>query len=284
VLSREQLEAYEREGYLVLEDFKSPAEVAALRARAGEIVDAFDPSRAASIFTTANDSRRSDAYFMESGEAVRCFFEAEAFDERGELRVSKERSINKIGHAMHDLDSEFERFSHDERLGAIAEQIGLCDALIYQSMYIFKQPHIGGEVDWHQDAAFFDTDPPTVTAFWFALEDADRTNGCLWVQSGGHRSPLRQRFIARDGSARLHTVDTAPWPSLNEAVPVEVRSGALVMFNGMLPHYSASNRSAQSRHAYTLHAVDGKAHYAEHNWLQRKTLPPRGFSPAKGAG
>ncbi|MEA2785928.1 MAG: phytanoyl-CoA hydroxylase, partial [Candidatus Eremiobacteraeota bacterium] len=37
---------------------------------------------------------------------------------------------------------------------------------------------------WHQDATYFDTDPISVTTLWFALERADRTNGCLWVQRG----------------------------------------------------------------------------------------------------
>ena len=278
MLSAGQRSDYERDGFLVLEDFKTPEEIAAVRSRAEAIVAAFDPSDAPSIFTTARDSQRSDAYFMESGEAVRCFFEEEAFGPDRNLRVPKERSINKIGHAMHDLDPEFDAFSRDPRLEAIAEQIGLRDPLLYQSMYIFKQPHIGGEVNWHQDAAFFDTDPPTVTAFWFALEDAGRSNGCLWVQPGGHRSPLRQRFIAKNGSAKLHTIDTTPWPSIDEAVPVEVRSGALVIFDGMLPHYSAPNRSEHSRHAYTLHVIDGSAAYSPDNWLQRATIAPRGFA------
>jgi phytanoyl-CoA hydroxylase len=280
MLSAQQLEDYQRNGFLVLERFKSPEAIAALRARATQIVEAFDPQSAASVFTTSRDSARTDAYFMESGEAVRCFFEEEAFDENGNLRVPKDRSINKIGHAMHDLDTVFDAFSRDERLGAIAAQIGLRDPLLYQSMYIFKQPHIGGEVNWHQDAAFFDTDPPSVKAFWFALEDADRSNGCLWVQPGGHRSPLRQRFVAQNGSAKLHSVDSTPWPQLREAIPVEVRSGALVMFDGMLPHYSAPNRSDHSRHAYTLHVIDGAARYSEQNWLQRRALAPRGFDSA----
>ncbi len=69
---------------------------------------------------------------------------------------------------------------------------------ITYTMYIFKQPGIGGEVRWHQDATFFDSDPVTVTTFWFALEDATVDNGCLWADPGGHRGPLRERFL-RDG-------------------------------------------------------------------------------------
>ena len=100
----------------------------------------------------------------------------------------------------------------------------------------------------------------------------------MWVQPGGHRSPLRARFIAERGSARLHAIDATPWPTTQEAVPLEVEAGTLVVFDGMLPHYSAPNRSQRSRHAYTLHAVDGTARYSPANWLQRRTLPLRGFT------
>jgi phytanoyl-CoA hydroxylase len=53
----------------------------------------------------------------------------------------------------------------------------------------------------------------------------------------------------------------------------------LVCFHGLLPHYSAPNRSPLSRHAYTLHATDGRAEYSRQNWIQRDaSLPARGFA------
>ncbi len=268
---------YHEQGYLVLPGFKSAAEVAALRRRALEIVEAFDPGDKRTIFSTTDQARGTGDDFLASAEGIHCFFEEEAFDAEGRLKQAKALSINKIGHAMHDLDPVFDAFSRGPRIAALARSLGLAQPQLWQSMYIFKQPGIGGEVKWHQDASFFDTTPGSVTAFWFALEDATRDNGCLWVQPGGHRTPLRERFVREGNTVRMEALDDTPWPDTASAVPVEVEAGTLVCFHGLLPHWSAPNRSPVSRHAYTLHATDARCHYAETNWLKRERLPLRGF-------
>ncbi|WLI88200.1 phytanoyl-CoA dioxygenase family protein [Massilia sp. R2A-15] len=278
MLSDEQKAGYHRDGYIVLPGFKSAEDIAAVRERALQIVDAFDPGQGSSIFTTQNQTTATDAYFLGSDNTIRCFFEEEAFDAQGRLKQDKSLSINKIGHALHDLDPVFERFSRDAKLAAVARDLGLAEALIWQSMYIFKQPGIGGEVRWHQDATFFETTPISVTTFWFALEDATIDNGCLWVEPGGHLGPLRERFVRNGDAISMEKLDSTPWPDDSVAVPLEAKAGSLVCFHGLLPHYSAPNRSPVSRHAYTLHATDGRTVYSPRNWIQRDpALPVRGF-------
>ncbi|KHA76282.1 phytanoyl-CoA dioxygenase family protein [Janthinobacterium lividum] len=278
MLTIPQQEQYQRDGYIILPDFKGADEIAALRARAEQIVNEFDPSVSQSIFTTRDQAKNTNDYFLASDNTIRCFFEEEAFGPDGQLKQAKSLSINKIGHAMHDLDPVFRSFSADPKLAAVARDLGLADAQVWQSMYIFKQPGIGGEVRWHQDATYFETTPVSVTTFWFALEDATLDNGCLWAEPGGHRGPLRERFIRNGDQVRVEKLDSMPWPDDSTAVPLEVKAGALVCFHGLLPHYSAPNRSPVSRHAYTLHATDGQTEYAAHNWIQRdETFPVRGF-------
>lgn len=282
MLSPQQQQDYREQGFLILPGFKSAAQIAALRARAEALVEAFDAADQRPVFTTQEQDRKVDDYFLDSAAQVRCFFEEEAHDADGRLRVPKALAINKIGHALHDLDPVFERFSHGPELADLARDLGLNRPQIWQSMYIFKQPGIGGEVRWHQDASFFDSAPITVTTFWFALEDATVANGCMWTEPGGHRGArgvLRERFVREGRKVWMETLDATPWPGAGaNAVPLEVRAGSLVVFHGLLPHYSAPNRSAVSRHAYTLHVTDGASQYSPRNWLQRDaSLPVRGF-------
>ena len=81
-------ERFDTDGYVVLDEFSSDESRAALRGRALEIVDTFDPA-GASVFTTRRDAVARDSYFQESAETIRCFFEEEAFDEHGVLRAPK---------------------------------------------------------------------------------------------------------------------------------------------------------------------------------------------------
>ncbi len=277
MLSIDQIASYGRDGFLAVADFATPEACRRLRQRAMEIVDAFQPTAARTIFTTDEQERTSNREFLDSGAGIWCFFEAEAFGPGGELRQDKALSINKIGHAMHDLDPVFEAFSYTPELAAVAQDIGLHDPLALQSMYIFKQPRIGGEVGCHQDAAFLYTEPPTVTGFWFAIEDATLDNGCLWAQPGGHRGPLRRRYERApelgEAATRFVELDDTPLPAPPQGlVPIVAPAGTLVVLDGLLPHWSDVNRSPVSRHAYSLHCISEAADYPASNWLQR---PPQ---------
>ena len=266
-------------GYLVLPGFKSAAEVAAAKARARQLVETFDPAQGASRFSTRDRSLVADARLIASADQVHCFFEEEALDEEGRLRVPKSQSINKIGHALHDRDPVFDAFSHGPALAELATDLGLSRPQVWQSQLIFKQPRIGGEVGWHQDASFFVTAPVTVTTFWFALEDATLDNGCLWVEPGGHQGTLRERYVCEDGRLRMDKLEAPPWPDMKDALALPVPAGTLVVFHGLLPHCSAPNRSPTSRLAYTLHVTDASAAYSKLNWLQRgPALPVRGLT------
>jgi phytanoyl-CoA hydroxylase len=272
-----QLDRYQLDGFLVLEDFVGSSTCDVLRARASELVREFDPRGAISIFSTAAQNHLRDDYFLESGDKIRFFFEEDAFLADGSLKQTKECSINKIGHALHELDPVFSKFSKTHAIRELTADLGIDEPLLLQSMYIFKQPNIGGEVTCHQDSAFLYTEPQDLAGLWFALEDATIENGCLWAIPGGHKQGLKSRWVRNARGMSFEVFDASPWPE-DRLVPLEVGKGSLIILNGLLPHKSLANRSSKSRHAYSLHVINGKSIYPENNWLQRSPeMPLRGF-------
>ena len=276
-LSPEMHAAFDSDGYLLLEDFVAAGECERLRERALALVDGFDPSEHRTVFSTTTRAHAAADYFESSGDKIRFFFEENAFDAAGELRQAKSLSINKLGHAMHDLDPVFDAFSRSAKLRRLAGEIGFRHPLLLQSMYIFKQPRIGGEVSWHVDSTYLYTEPLSCIGFWFALEDATLENGAMYCLPGAHRRKLKSRFLRRDGRLVTDQLDVTPWPD-GPRVALEAKQGTLVLLHGLLPHFSGLNLSERSRHAYTLHIIERDSRYPADNWLRRgPDLPLRGF-------
>lgn len=262
------------QGYLVLPSLVPEEALASIRRATQAILERFDPAVERSVFSTKDRDAGRDEAFFASAEGVRCLLEEGALDDAGALRLPPAQCVNKIGHALHDLVPEVGAFCRLPCFGELLRGLGYRTPVLWQTMVILKPPRIGGEVRWHQDATYLVTEPPCVTGLWVAMEDAHRGNGCLWVQPGGHRSPLRERYEVDWGTrtGTLHTLDATPWPSDDEAVALEVPAGSVVVFHDHLPHRSARNRSEASRHAFTMHVAERGAAWSPSNWLQRPRL------------
>jgi phytanoyl-CoA hydroxylase len=272
---------FQANGFVVYERFASRDATTALRRAADAVVrdPAYAPP-ASAVFTTDEQARETvDGYFLRSAGAVRCFREERATSYDDERRSADARALatNKIGHALHDLLPEFARFSYAPDVQAVAAAHGLHRPLLVQSMYIFKQPHIGGPVRAHRDATYIVSEPDTCLGYWWALEDSTVDNGCLWAVPGSHKDGVHKHFVLdekRTGTF-FEGEEVVEYKS-QDYIPLPVKEGDLVVLHGALMHMSLENTSPKSRHAYSIHVVDSPpwSTYSARSWLQRPPNMP----------
>ncbi|NXH12050.1 PHYD1 protein, partial [Bucco capensis] len=276
-VSQQQIQKLQEDGFLVLEHFLSPEECDSMRRQAQRLVAGMEvPAHCRTEFSTREEeqlqAQGSSDYFLTSGDKIRFFFEKGVLDERGNLLLPKEKSISKIGHALHAHDPVFKQVTHSLKVQEVARQLGLERPVVVQSMYIFKQPGIGGEVTPHQDATFLHTEPlGRILGFWFALEDATQENGCLWFIPGSHTSGVSRRMVrASPGtSSCVEFVGSEPAYADSHFIPLPVSKGGLVLIHGEVVHKSDLNSSESSRHVYTFHVMEAKdSSWSRENWLQ----------------
>ncbi|KAG7189754.1 hypothetical protein KM043_017419 [Ampulex compressa] len=190
---------FKKNGYFVMEDFFDPEEIEEMKFCGEDFTKNLPPESERKIFSTVDQQQSKDQYFLDSANNVSLFFEADALEDDGKLKVHPRVALNKIGHGLHWLHPTFRKYTFDERVKETAYQLEYQEPAVCQSMYIYKNPGLGSEVA-HQDATYLYTEPMTVLGFWIALEDANQENGCLWIAPGikskghGECPPIRGRF------------------------------------------------------------------------------------------
>ncbi len=112
-----------------------------------------------------------------------------------------------------------------------------------QSMLFIKSAGQPGQA-WHQDEAFIPTRDRSLTAAWMALEDATPENGCLWVIPGSHRPGVIYPTREHDDERYDCAVEAFDFPYRDEdGILVPMKAGSVVFFNGYLLHRSLPNYS-----------------------------------------
>lgn len=210
-------------------------------------MDAPQSSRKTFSTLKAEDAQSKELYFMESGDKVRYFFEQGALDEEGQLIVDPMIALNKVGHALHVEHPTFKAITFSNRVREICWQLKFNRPAVCQSMYIFKNSGIGGEVTPHQDSWFLHTEPNSAVGFWFALEDCTLQNGCLQFIKGSHKGGVHRRYVRNPDkqSSELMVYDrAAPIYPKSSFTPLQVSKGkwespkpllGCKLFNAFLP-------------------------------------------------
>lgn len=244
-LAAEQLESYEQNGYIVVEDLLSAEEVEGLRNRLREYTHGGRPL--GSIRT-----------------------QVEPRVQRGELHVDHPGDGIRKVEGLVEGDDLFQKLGLHENIVGIIEQILGPDLKMFRNALLLKPPSVGSAKGMHQDSPYWSIEPMNLCSCWFALDDATPENGCMAVLPGWHKKgPLPHVSVTDDFVVDEQHYDPA------QMVMAPVRAGGGLFFHSLIPHYTAPNRSDKWRRAIALSYMSSKS-----RWTAEGESPV--FFPVKG--
>ena len=145
----------------------------------------------------------------------------------------------------------------DQRLNAVMTGLLGQEPFAVQTMFYFKPPGARGQA-LHQDQYYLRVQPGTCIAAWMAVDDCDIDNGCLRVVPGSHTWPLL--CMTKSDTSVSFTDVMVEVPDEETITPVEMKAGDVLFFNGQLVHGSLPNTTSDRfRRALIGHYIMGSA-------------------------
>jgi hypothetical protein len=231
IATEEQVQFFVENGYLVLPDLMTPDELEELKrdtvtlARGGYPCETFQP--------LPNDM--SDTEVLQN---ILCI------------------------HQPHFISPVMEKYTRHPKICGVLSQITAAHLPFWdgsvkcmQSMLFVKPPNFQGQA-WHQDEIYIPTRDRSLIGAWIAVDDATIENGCLWILPGSHRAGYLYPQHEHNNPDEFDFAKESFGFDESGEVPVEVKAGTLVFFNGYLLHRSRKNRSQVFRRVLVNHYMN----------------------------
>ena len=122
----------------------------------------------------------------------------------------------------------------------------------------FMKPPGGVEKPYHQDSAYFKVEPADLVTAWMALDDVTLENGCLWVVPGSHLQGIRdhsQEWVVGDRTDKQVPDDAI---DLTREVPITLRAGSCSFHHSVLLHRSGPNHTPHRRRGLAVHYMSSR--------------------------
>jgi phytanoyl-CoA hydroxylase len=243
MLTPDEIGNFEREGYIVFDPAFGLGEV---RAFADAYDDCLERLRGEQKLKSIRDGKLEDGTNTEVYQ-IRC------------------------AHLFHPL---FDELIRDARiLDRVASIIGdnlrliLCQGL-------YKPANTGGEIGWHQDDYYFGVSKANaVVSCWMAFDDVTQENGCMWVIPQVHDQLWEHQGIESAGYVMSEPDETS-------AVPLEMKTGQMMLHHGATPHRTLPNTTDCPRRAMAIHYMDATAQILGGN---RESEPPENTPIVRGS-
>lgn len=246
-LNNEQIQFYQNNGFIVIEDFLSPEELehwrkavtTAVEERAGIKIPGKD------IKTGEADGINEDADYF-----------AKVFDQLLNLWQTNE---------------QVKKLMLDQRIGKMAAQLAGVDGIrIWHDQALIKRPW-ANPTAWHLDTPFWSYSDRNAISIWVALDNATLENGCLFFIPGSHKLTGFDKITIGKNMDGIFEI----YPGLINTKPVAapMKAGSCSFHNGLTIHGANANMTNESRCAFTCsYMPEGNRYNGEPNILPEAYL------------
>lgn len=212
-LTAAQVEAFDRDGFVVVEDVFTADEIASVRG----VIDGFE-AEAEAMLRGLDDDR---------------------------LFIAEADAITFSPH-ISARSPELAAFTQHPAFAALAADLVGPDVDLYWDQAVYKKPEKPRRFPWHQDNGYAFVEPQQYLTCWVPLTDARLENGCPQVAPGLHRlGTLAHTYVEPLGQ------ECFPEPPVEVAV-AEASVGDVVVFSSLTPHLTGPNLTDQVRKAYIV--------------------------------
>jgi len=237
LITDQQWQQYERDGYLKLGKVLSDEDLAALAQRIDDIMLGKADIDYDQIFMQLDST---DGVYEHAGKGGRGFKGA----------TLAYRKIQDL-----ELDPLFHEYTVRPLFREICRHVyGDAPIASFRAMFMNKPAHQGTLLPWHQDRwTHLDRDP--LITVWTALDPATVANGCVQIIPGSHRkgliNPSHHSGFLTPEQAEQHAPDS-------EAVFLELKAGEVALLHNWLLHRSDTNSTDIARRAYSVCYMDAR--------------------------
>lgn len=224
ILSSEEVEAYNRDGFVVPEYRLDPDSLKRL-AEMSERLVANNPHITDSLFACPH---------MESG-----------------------------GHRKLKTEPGWLDFATHPDILDMVEQLVGPDIILWGTTLFYKTPKEGPATPWHRDARFLPIKPMATTSVWIAVSPCMKDNGCLRCIPGSHLGREIGSHHLDQREDQIFTAGTLDESEYDEstAQDIELEPGQMVLFDIFTIHGSRNNKGARGRAAYSMRYIPSTSHY-----------------------
>ncbi len=235
-----QIEQYQRDGFVIIEDFLMEEELDPWREAVGEAVQARGGQRILNKVEKVNQ----DDYYQN------------VFVQRINLWQDNEK---------------MRRLMLDPRLGKMAAQLAQVEGIrIWHDQALIKQPW-ANPTGWHLDNPYWSFHSRDAITIWVALDDATLQNGCMYFLPGTHKLATFDNSGIGANISDLFKI--YPDWAVIEAVPIVLKAGSCSFHNGLLAHGAGANMTPGYRRAMTCaYMPDGSTFNGRRNILSKEQL------------